>query len=691
MRGSIVICEKGTQAEDLERALGSRYGPILAASGHILTLVEPQEVREDWKNWSPGLLWPGQFYPKRPVPRTQRLLEAIRKAARTASRVIIATDCDREGQLIGDEILEYIGFQGEVLRALFTAQDPKSLQKAFAALDDNAKWRGRYMAGQAREQADQVTNLSLTRTATCVLREAGSRDVIGIGRVKSPVLGIVCRREREIKDFQPEEFFEVLAHVKAEAGELILTCRRRPGQEDETKASEANEELGEGEEALVPSEALEGRIVDKSEAQGLAAAVTGYQGPLSVKTSKRKRSPPKLLDLSAMQATCSTRFGWGGQKTLDVAQSLYASPFYVLTYPRGEARHLPEVEMENVPCLLSRLLGVPGLDVHGEVIGQPQVRKGKSGHFCDAALEGFSHYAVIPNINAPSPFAEVLPKMSEDQRKLFLLVSRTYLAALAPDFEYRQTDIGLEFAWDAETWRFTARGRVPLVRGWTEILGGGGTDDPELPPLTDGETGTVLRAEPVSRMTKPPARYTEGALIQVMKEVWRLVDDPRHKERLKEAIGIGTATTRGDIVRGLRRQGQLVRAGKTLKPSEAGMRLFETLEATCPDVVDPGRTAVWELLFDMVEAGKISAEEAVQRINAVTEREIERIQGSDGKIPSAKTSKPSAKMVQAAKAVAARKDIKLPKGVLSDFSAAPQCGSCESETGLFQLLNVSIR
>ncbi|MXX91327.1 MAG: DNA topoisomerase III [Boseongicola sp. SB0677_bin_26] len=662
-----VLCEKASQARDLEKALGNRYGPILPARGHILTLAEPQDIRDDWKDWSPGLLWPGRFYPKTPVRGTERLLEAIRKAARGANQAIIATDCDREGQLIGDEILEFIRFDGRVLRALFTAQDPKSLQAAFAKLDDNAKWRGRYMAGQAREQADQVTNLSLTRTATCVLRAHGSRDVIGIGRVKTPVLGIVCRREKEIENFRPEEYFEVHAHVTVARGSLVLACKRMPETDERTDAEDDG--IEDGDEALASKDGIEGRICDRSEAQALAAAVTGHNGPLSVRFAKRRRAPPKLMDLSAMQAACSARFGWTGQKTLDVAQSLYASPFHVLTYPRGEARHLPETEIENVPALLGALLDVSGLDRHEPVIGKPQIRTGKSGTFCDAALEGFSHYAVIPNVNAPEPFAKVVSRMSEDQSRLFMLVARTWLAALAPDHEFRQTDVGMTFPWNGADWRFANSGRVSLVPGWKAILGGSSSEHPDFPPLTDGETGQVASADAVSRTTKPPARYTEGSLIKVMKEVWRLVDDPGHRARLKEATGIGTAATRGDILSGLLKQGQLTRSGKTLRPSEAGMRLWETLLATCPAVVDPGRTAVWEFLFDAVEAGRITAEDAVLKINATTQREIERIRTSDARLPSAKGSKPTPKMAAAARSVAKRKGIKLPKGVVSDFDA----------------------
>jgi len=672
MPKSVVICEKASQAKDIKTALGSKYGPVLPARGHILTLKEPDEIRDDWKEWSAELLWPGQFYPKKPVKDTQSLLSDIRRAIADADQVIIATDCDREGQLIGDEILDYLQYDGRVMRAMFTAQDPKSLRAAFANLDPNEKWRGRYMAGQAREQADQTTNLSLTRTATVALKAPGGRGAIGIGRVKSPVLGIVCKRELEIQDFKPQDMFEIDATTEVADGAFQLTCAKLPAslvKEAEAEADDVEEDdLADGEEALAAADPLRGKIMDRRIAEGVAAAAKGHKGPISAKFEKKRQGPPKLFDLSAMQAACSSRFGWSGEQTLNVAQSLYASPHHILTYPRGEAQYLPENDIPNVPQLVSALLRVDAFGGHADLLAKPQVRKGKSGHFSDKALEGFSHYAVIPNINAPQPFHQVWPKLNADQRKLFDLVSKQYLAAMAPDFEYRQTTVETKVPWKGHEWSFRNSGRVPLVLGWKEILGSGGPQagNDDFPQMKNGESAEIVDAKLRTVTTRPPARYTEGALIKVMKEAWRLVDDPKKKARLKEATGIGTAATRGDVLAGLFKQGQLTKAGKSIKPTPGGLQLYKTLVEACPNVVDPGRTAVWETIFDMVEAGKMTAQDAVTRINDMTVKEIEKIRAATVKIEIGGKSKPTTKMVQAAKKIAERKDMKLPAGVISD-------------------------
>lgn len=676
MAKSAIICEKSSQAKDLRTALGSKYGPILPARGHILTLKEPDEIRDEWDSkkhpWSAGLLWPGTFYPKKPVGDTRSLLADIRNAISDAEQVIIATDCDREGQLIGDEILEYLRFDGRVLRAMFTAQDPKSLRKAFDNLEPNSNYHGRYMAGQAREQADQITNLSLTRTASSCLKAQGSKGAIGIGRVKSPVLGIVCKRELEIIDFKPQDMFEIDAQTKVAGGAFQLTCTKLPSslvKEVEAEVDEVEEDdLAEGEEALAAADPLRGKILDKRFAEGVEAAAKGHKGPLFAKFEKKRQGPPKLFDLSAMQAACSSKFGWSGEQTLNVAQSLYASPHHILTYPRGEAQYLPENDIPNVPQLVSSLLQVGPFAKHADILAKPQVRKGKSGHFSDKALDGFSHYAVIPNINAPQPFHQVWPRLNDDQKKLFSLVSKQYLAAMAPDFEYRQTTIEMKVPWKGHEWSFRNSGRVPLFLGWKEIIGGGGAQNSndDFPQMRNGEAAEITDAKLRTVTTRPPARYTEGALIKVMKEAWRLVDDPKKRARLKEATGIGTAATRGDVLKGLFKQGQLTKSGKSIKPTPGGLELYKVLVQSCPNVVDPGRTAVWETIFDMVEAGKMTALDAIKRINDMTVKEIQNIQASNVKVSIGGKSKPTAKMVALAKKIAEHKNIKLPTGVVSD-------------------------
>ena len=226
---TLIITEKASQAKDLRAALGARFGQILPAEGHLLRLAEPEEVHAAWKSWSCVVLKPDGLYPTRPAAGGNKpaKLKAIAAALKSCDDVILATDCDREGQLIGQEILDHLGYRGRVRRALFTAQDPKTLQQAFARLKPNAEMRPLYEAAVARQQADQIFNLSLTRTATKTLLTPGVRGVIGIGRVKTPTLAIVCLREIEICNFRPEDYFEVVATATVATGIFHASCAAR--------------------------------------------------------------------------------------------------------------------------------------------------------------------------------------------------------------------------------------------------------------------------------------------------------------------------------------------------------------------------------------------------------------------------------------------------------------------------------
>ena len=212
MTDQIVITEKSSQAKDVRAAVGSRYGNVLAAEGHLFDLLELEDVVPAWKRWSPILLRPERLYGTRPAEGGNKAakLRAIREALYTAKRVWLATDCDREGQLIGQEILEHYEYRGQVMRVLFTAQDSQTIRDAFGRAKPNSEYARLYAAAVARRQADQIYNLSLTRTATVILGRARGK-FIGVGRVKTPTLAIVCKRELEIRNFVPIAYFEVVA------------------------------------------------------------------------------------------------------------------------------------------------------------------------------------------------------------------------------------------------------------------------------------------------------------------------------------------------------------------------------------------------------------------------------------------------------------------------------------------------
>src|ERR1700674_2630899 len=558
MADQIVITEKSSQAKYVRAAVGSRFGEILPAEGHLLDLLEPEDVVPAWKRWSPVLLRPEGLYGTRPAEGGNKAakLKAIREALRTAKQVWLATDCDREGQLIGQEILEHYKYRGEVMRVLFTAQDSQTIRTAFDRAKPNTEYAHLYSAAVARRQADQIYNLSLTRTATVILGR-GARGVIGVGRVKTPTLAIVCKRELEIRDFVPLAYFEVVATAKVAGGQFQM---RHAPQE---------------------------RIVRREIAQDVANAARGFEGALGVRVEDKRQGPPKLHDLPSLQKFCSSRFGWPATKTLDVAQELYdGQGKKIITYPRAEVRYLPASLIKDVPRIVAGLR--VGKSFSAIPVPEPLViRKGARGSFYHKGLEGASHHAVIPNVNTVDKLREIWPRLSSDEKRLFDVIARAYLAAVMPDFRYRQTTATL----DVRGFAFRAAGRQPIYLAWRAAFPDWqpadekGDDAQLLPALRNGEIAKLENPTIEDKEPRPPPRYNEGTLIEAMQNAWRFVDDEVLRERLKEAKGIGTPTTRAEIIGGLKKQGFLVAQGKHIVPTETGLSLFGVLKQADPALV----------------------------------------------------------------------------------------------------------
>ena len=594
----LVITEKTSQARDVRAAVGSRYGQVLPAEGHLFDLMEPEDVVPAWKRWSAVLLRPEGLYATKPALSGNKpaKLRAIRDALRGARQVWLATDCDREGQLIGQEILEHVGYRGEVRRVVFTAQDPQTIRDAFANARPNAEYAWLYAAAVARRQADQIYNLSLTRTATVTLTR-GERMVIGVGRVKTPTLAIVCKRELEIRQFLSQAYFEVVATAQMAAGGFRM--RHAPKQ----------------------------RLLKREDAEAIAALAQGFSGPLTVEVEDKRQGPPRLHDLPSLQKLCGSRFGWSAARTLEVAQELYdGQGKKVITYPRAETRYLPESLIPDVPGIVAGLRA-------GRAFGAipvpepPLIRRGASGTFHDKGLVGASHHAVIPNVNTVASLAEVWPRLSAEERRLFDVIARSYLAAMMPDFRYRQTTAVLDVAGH----QFCAVGRQPVELGWRAAFPDWqpaeekGEDAQLLPGLRDGEAASLQDAAVESKETRPPPRYNEGTLVDAMQHAWRFVEDGALRDRLREAKGIGTPATRAEVIRGLKAQEFLMASGKHIVPTERGLALFGILERADPALVDPGVTAQLECLLDEILVGRQDMMGAIDAVCAQAQRIIGRL------------------------------------------------------------------
>src|SRR6266508_2516103 len=485
------------------------------------------------------------------------------------------------------------------MRVLFTAQDPQTIRDAFGRAKPNADYASLYAAAVARRQADQIYNLSLTRTATVILGR-GARGVIGVGRVKTPTLAIVCKRELDIRHFVPIAYFEIVATAKVAGGQFQM--RHAP----------------------------QVRILKREVAKTVVNAAQCFEGALGVRVEDKRQGPPKLHDLPSLQKLCGSRFGWPASKTLAVAQELYdGQGKKIITYPRAEVRYLPQSLISEVPKIVAGLR--VGQSFNAIPVPEPPViRRGASGSFYDKGLEGASHHAVIPNVNTIDKLREVWPRLSSDEKKLFDVIARAYLAALMPDFRYRQTTATL----DVRGFEFRASGRQPIDLGWRAAFpewqpaDEKGDEAQLLPPLRNGKTAQLQDPKIEDKETRPPPRYNEGTLIEAMQNAWRFVDDEVLRERLKEAKGIGTPATRAEIIGGLKKQGFLIAQGKNIVPTEAGLSLFGVLRHADPALVDPGVTAQLECLLDDVVVGKQEMVGAIDAVCEVAERIISKLKES---------------------------------------------------------------
>ena len=526
---------------------------------------------------------------------------------------------------------------------LFTAQDSQTIRDAFGRAKPNSEYARLYAAAVARRQADQIYNLSLTRTATVILGQ-GARGVIGVGRVKTPTLAIVCKRELEIRDFVPVTYFEIVAAAQVAGGQFQM--RHAPRE----------------------------RILSREIAENVVNATQGFEGPLGVLIEDKRQGPPKLHDLPSLQKLCASRFGWAAAKTLDVAQELYdGQGKKIITYPRAEVRYLPESLISDVPKIVAGLQAGQSFSTI-PVPTPPVIRKGSRGSFHDEGVEAASHHVVIPNVNTVDDLPAVWPRLSIDEKKLFDVIARAYLAAIMPDFRYRQTTATL----DVGGLPFKATGRQPIDLGWRAAFPEWQPADEKgegaqlLPTMRDGESARLQNPKIENKETRPPPRYNEGTLIEAMQNAWRFVDDQVLRDRLKEAKGIGTPATRAEIIGGLKRQNFLIAQGKNIVPTTPGLKLFGVLKQADPALVDPGVTAQLECLLDDVVVGKQEMIGAIDAVCDVAQRIIGKLKEGaptggppllgSGFGDGAGHRPPTSAMKRFAASIARRKRIKPPPG-----------------------------
>ena len=606
----LIICEKPSQAKDIAAVLGVKNraqnhietagGTVTWAIGHLLELAAPESYGERLAKWAMADL------PIIPSPfrvdakdSTKAQLKAVTSLIKKAKEVVVATDADREGEMIARELLDHVGFQGNIRRLWLSALDPESIKKALDRIRPGAETERLYHAALARSQSDWLVGMNMTRAATLSLRPPGQKGVLSVGRVQTPTLALVVRRDRAIEAFKPSDYFEIVAEVRAASGPTVM-LRHAPRDED--------------------------RITSRPLAEQIAAGALGVVGPLQVSKERKSQAPPKLLALSDFQMKANASFGWSASKALEVAQSLYEK-HKATTYPRTDCSFLPEEQAADVPTILRNLLALEAFA--GTQVGAPVIRKTV---FNTAKVT--AHHAIIPTTVKAD-----LGAMTPDEAKGFMLVAKSYLAALMPDYIFEQTRItmvaGVEFG---------TVGSVPISLGWKALYKSDTEKTDTLPAIADGTPGTVEKTSIEAKKTEPPARYTEGTLLADMKAIAKFVTDPVKKARLKETSGIGTEATRANIIATLLAREFVVAKGKHLLSTPKGRSLIALLEKHLPPLADPGETAVWEEGLEAIVAGKLTHTAFVEAIGTRLSKYIGLLGGAAQ--PQATEAKPTSSMYQ---------------------------------------------
>lgn len=586
----LFLCEKPSQGRDIAKVLGATrrgdgclIGPETTVTwciGHLLETAPPETYGIQYKNWSLDHLpiipvqWQVEVKPK-----TAAQFKIIKRLLGEATTVVIATDADREGEMIARELLELCKYPGSVQRLWFSALNEASIRKALSSLKSGQETFPLYHSALARSRADWLIGMNLSRLFTLLGRRAGYDGVLSVGRIQTPTLRLVVDRDRAIAGFVPMPYWNVEVQLSSMGQRFIASWLPPYSGRDES-----------------------GRCLQQALAHHAIQTITDQKSATvrSVHTEHFRELPPLPFDLSTLQEICSRKLGLGVQETLNIAQALYET-HKATTYPRSDCRYLPENMFNEAPAVLDALLKTdPALKPTFGRLDQSL----RSRAWDTAKVT--AHHGIIPTTEPAN-----LVRMSEQERHVYQLIRSHYLVQFLPHHEFDRTQV--ELACGEE--RLTAVGKLILVQGWKSVLSENTEDEPShksqvLPILQKGAQCAVDNAELKSMQTAAPKPLTEGDLIKAMKNVAKLVNDPRLKQKLRDTTGIGTEATRAGIIKGLIDRGYLLKKKRALMATAAAHTLIEAVPAA---VADPGMTAIWEQALDEIEAGRLTLDAFVAK------------------------------------------------------------------------------
>lgn len=599
MAKTLVLTEKPSVAKDIARVLGckrSGNGCIVGdkyivtwALGHLVTLADPEAYDDKYKSWRMEDLpmLPGRMKLV-VIGQTSKQFKAVSSLLSSAevSDIVIATDAGREGELVARWIIQKANCRKPMRRLWISSQTDKAIKEGFASLKPSSQYDNLYRSAQCRAEADWLVGLNVTRALTCK-----HNAQLSAGRVQTPTLAMIVRREEDILRFRPKDYFT----VKADFGEYTALYKDGKGQ---------------------------ARFADAAAAKEVADSVRGKRGVLSeVKKVYRFKAPPAAYDLTELQRDANKKYGYSAKQTLSLMQSLYET-HKLLTYPRTDSRYITKDVAATLPERLRAIAIGPYKDAASAVLHSKPLQTKYIVN--DAKVT--DHHAIIPT----EQYVD-LNKLSREERHIYDLVVRRFIAVLSAPFEYDEVQVKITVG----RYNFYTKGQSVKSAGWKALYDSSLADDDDdsepdlaaqrLPALSQGAAAAVKEVRVCAGKTSPPARYTEATLLTAMENPASQVEDGRLRDALKTAGGLGTPATRADIIEKLFNSFYIERRGREIFPTSKGRQLIGIVP---PDLKSAELTAKWEQQLSLIAEGKANDRKFIEEMRGYASSLVQAVKSS---------------------------------------------------------------
>ncbi len=598
---TLVLTEKPSVAKDIARVLGCKKngnGCIIGdkyivtwALGHLVTLADPEGYDAKYKTWRMEDL------PMLPsnmklvvIGQTSKQFRAVSSLLLSSEvdKVVIATDAGREGELVARWIIRKAGCKKPMMRLWISSQTDKAIREGFASLKPASQYDNLYKSAQCRAEADWLVGLNVSRALTCK-----HNAQLSAGRVQTPTLAMIVKREEEILRFRPKDYFT----VKADFG---------------------------GFTALYKDSRNQARFFDAAAAQQIADDVRGKRGILSeVKKVYRFKAPPAAYDLTELQRDANKKYGYSAKQTLSLMQSLYET-HKLLTYPRTDSRYITKDVASTLPERLKAVAIGPYKDAANAILRTKPI----STKYIVNDAKVTDHHAIIPT----EQYVD-LNKLSREERHIYDLVVRRFLAVLSAPFEYDEMQVRITVG----KHNFYTKGQAVKAAGWKTLYDSSLSDEDDdgddiraqsLPALSQGAPAFPKEVRLCAGKTTPPARYNEATLLTAMENPSGQVDDGSLRDALKTAGGLGTPATRADIIEKLFDSFCIERRGREIFPTSKGKQLIDIVPE---DLKSAELTARWEQRLSLIAKGGANDKQFISEMRSYATSLVGAVKSSESK------------------------------------------------------------